>query len=194
MIQQVWYLRSVSEAGNPLPVTHHCGLPAAVKAGVGGSAPAYHAGASVVTIIRASSLRATERPSCTLRPCRRAPTAAGRTLGRSGAVHRANTAFTTSFPVQWRPRHVSNTIGEKSTPIRPHDSALSRHFCSPLSVRKVAALPRSGLPVTGFRWTIVSSTARSRPPVPSILLTEFQPGGLRFRRCPPRGHGELGTG
>jgi len=59
---------------------------------------------------------------------------------------------------------VSNTIGEKSTPIRPQESALSRHFCSPLSFSKVAALPRKGLPVTGFGWTIVRSPARSRLP------------------------------
>jgi len=51
----VRYLRIVPEAGNSLPVTHHCGLPAAVKALVGGSAAAQHASASVVTIIRSSS-------------------------------------------------------------------------------------------------------------------------------------------
>jgi len=39
-----------------------------------------------------------------------------------------------------------------------------RHFCSPLSFKKEAAPPRKGLPVTGFGWTIVSSTARSRLP------------------------------
>jgi len=59
---------------------------------------------------------------------------------------------------------VLNTVGEKSTSIRPQDSALSRHFCSPLSFKKVAGLPRKGLPVTGFGWTIVRSTARSRLP------------------------------
>jgi len=48
-----------------MPVTHHCGLPAAVEAGVGGRAVAHNAGVSVDTIIRASSCRATERSSCT---------------------------------------------------------------------------------------------------------------------------------
>jgi len=98
VIQQLLYPHSVPEAVNTLHVTHHYGLPAAVKAGVDGSAAAHHAGTSVDTIIRASSLRVTERPSCTLRPCRRAPTAAGRALGSSGAVHHSNTAFTTFFP------------------------------------------------------------------------------------------------
>jgi len=55
VIQQLQYPHSVPGAANNLPVTHHCGLPAAVKAGPGGSAAAYHAGASVDTIIRASS-------------------------------------------------------------------------------------------------------------------------------------------
>jgi len=63
---------------------------------------------------------------------------------------------------------------------------------SPLSFKKIAALPRKGLPVTGFGCTIVRSTARSvSHPMPS---TECQLGGVRFRRCPPRGHEELGTG
>jgi len=51
MLRQARYHPSVSEAVNPLPVTQHCGLPAAVKAGVGGSAAAHHAGASVVTMM-----------------------------------------------------------------------------------------------------------------------------------------------
>jgi len=53
-------------------------LPAGVKVGAAVSAAAHHVGVSVATIIRASSCRATERPSCTLRPCLRTPTAAGR--------------------------------------------------------------------------------------------------------------------
>jgi len=163
-----------ARAGFPLPMTHHCGLPAAVKAGVGGRAAAHHAGVSVDTSIRASSCRATERPSCTLRPCLRAPTAAGRARGRSGAVPRANTAFSTSFPAPCRPPHVSNTIGEKSTPICPHDFALSRHFSSPQSFRKVAALPRTGLLVTGF----VRSTARSL--LPSHALSRMSAGRRPF--------------
>jgi len=55
VIEQLRYLRGVPEAGNPLPVTHHCGLPAAVKAGLGGSVAPHHAGAFFDTIIRASS-------------------------------------------------------------------------------------------------------------------------------------------
>jgi len=74
------------------PGAHHCGLPAAVKARVAGRGRA---------ITRASSCRATEQPSCTLRPCLRAPTAAGRALGRREAVHRAKIAFATSFPAPW---------------------------------------------------------------------------------------------
>jgi len=42
---------------------------------------------------------------------------------------------------------VSKTMGDKSTPIPQHESALSRFFCSSLSLRNVAALPRSGRPV-----------------------------------------------
>jgi len=64
-------------------------LPAAVWAGMAGRAAAHHAGVSVDTIIKASSRRATEWPSWTLRPCLRAPTAAGRAPGRMEAVHRA---------------------------------------------------------------------------------------------------------
>jgi len=73
---------------------------------------------------------------------------------------------------------VSNTIGEKSTPIRPHDSALSRHFCSPLSLKKVAALPRKGLPAIGFGWTMVRSTARSR--LPSHAFNRMSAGRRPF--------------
>jgi len=77
-------------------------------------------------------------------------------------VHRVNIAFTLLFPAPLSPSNVSNTIVEKSTPIRPQESALYRHFCSPLSFAKVAALPRKGSPVTGFGWIIVRSTARSQ--------------------------------
>jgi len=59
-----------------------------VKGGVGGSAADHRAGVSVDTISRASSCWATERMSRTLKPIFGAPTAAGRALGRSGAVHR----------------------------------------------------------------------------------------------------------
>jgi len=188
--------RSVSEAMCPLPVTHHCGLPAAVKAGVGGRAAAHHAGVSVDTIIRAFSCRATERLSCTLSPCLRAPTAAGRAPGRSGAVDLANTALLPPSRLRGAPPpYVSNTIGEKSTPVRPHDSALSRHFCSPLSFRKVAALPgchagacrRQG---SGGLWLGPPQDPASRP----TLSAKCRLGGVRFRRCPPRGRAELVTG
>jgi len=47
----------------PARGAHHCGLPAAVEAGVAGRAAAHHAGVSVDTIIRASNFWATERPS-----------------------------------------------------------------------------------------------------------------------------------
>jgi len=93
----------VPGAGFPLSSTHHYVLPAAVKAVVGGRAADYQACVSVDTIIRASSCRATERPSCKLRSCLRAPTATGRALGRSRALHRANIAFATTFPAPWRP-------------------------------------------------------------------------------------------
>jgi len=69
-----------------------------------------------------------------------------RALGRSGEVHRDKVAFTTTLPA---PRHVSNTIGEKSTPIRLQEFALSRNVCCPLYFKKAAALPRKVLPVTG---------------------------------------------
>jgi len=101
-------------------------------------------------------------PNCTLRHCHRAPTVAVLAQVRSGAVHRVNIAFTPLFPAPLSPSNVSNTIVEKSTPIRPQESALYRHFCSPLSFAKVAALPRKGSPVTGFGWIIVRSTARSQ--------------------------------
>jgi len=39
--------------------------------------------------------------------CPTTPTAAGRAPGRMEAVHRAKTAFTTSFPAPWRPPQVS---------------------------------------------------------------------------------------
>jgi len=81
------HLRSVPGAGFPPSATHHCGLPATVKVGAAGSAAAHHVGVSLATIIRASSCRASERPSCTLRPCLRETTAAGRAPGRREAVH-----------------------------------------------------------------------------------------------------------
>jgi len=93
-------------------------------------------------------------------------------------VHRVNIAFTTFFPAPWRPRQVSNTIGEKSNPIRQQESALSRHFCSPLSFKMEAALPRKGLPVTGFGWTIVRCTARSR--LPSHAFSRMSAGRRPF--------------
>jgi len=73
---------------------------------------------------------------------------------------------------------VLNTMGEKSKPIRPQKPALSRHFCSPLYFKKVAALPRRGLPETGFRWTIVRSTARSR--LPSHAFSKMSAGRRPF--------------
>jgi len=122
----VRYPRSAPMAGNPRSMARHCGLLAAVKAGVGGSAAAHHAGASLVTITRASNYLATERPSFTLRPFLRAPTAAGRALARSGAVHRVNIAFTTSLPEPWRPPPpcVENHWGD----VNPHPAAGIRAF------------------------------------------------------------------
>jgi len=87
---------------------------------------------------------------------------------------------------------VSNTIGEKSTPIRPQESALSRFFCSPLSFRNVAALPRRGRPVAEFcgQWLGPPRGPASRP-VPSA----GRPLGVgHSRRCPPRGHVISGHG
>jgi len=60
-------------------------LSAAVWARLAGRAAAHHVGVSVDTIIKASSCQATERPSWKLRPCLRAPTAAGRAPGRRKA-------------------------------------------------------------------------------------------------------------
>jgi len=122
-------------AGFTLLATHHFGLHAAVKAGLGGSAADHHGGVSVDTIIRAPSCRVTERPCCTPRPCLGAPTAARRALVRNGAAHWPNIAVSTTFPAPWKPPQVSNTMGEKSTPIRPQESALSLHF-SPLVVQE----------------------------------------------------------
>jgi len=73
---------------------------------------------------------------------------------------------------------VGEDMGEKSTPIRPQESALYRHFCSPLYFRKVAALPRRGLPVTDFGWTIVRSTARSH--LPSHAFSKMSAGRRQF--------------
>jgi len=50
-----------------MPATHHCRLPAAVNVEAADRAAAHHAGVSVDTIIKASSYRATERPSWTLK-------------------------------------------------------------------------------------------------------------------------------
>jgi len=73
----------------PLPVAR-CGVVGWWPGGrVAGRAAAHHEGASVVTIIRASCCRATERLYCTLRPCLKAPTAAGRAPERREAVHRS---------------------------------------------------------------------------------------------------------
>jgi len=79
----------------PMPAwgAHQGGLPAALWAGVASRAAAHHAAVSVDTIIKASSCRATERPGWALRPCLRAPTAAGWEPCRREAVHRANTAY-----------------------------------------------------------------------------------------------------
>jgi len=107
-------------------------------------------------------------------------------------VHRAKIVFTTSFPTPWRPPQVSNTIGEKSTPIRPHKSALYRFFCSPLSLRNVAALPRRGWLVAGLGWTMVRSTVRSR--LPSHAFGRMSAGRRPSRRCLPRGHAGSGFG
>jgi len=90
----------------PLPAAHHYGLPAGVKAGVGERAADHHAGFSVDTILMASSCRATERPSWTLRLCLRVPTASGQALERGGAVHGANIAFATTFSAPWSPPQV----------------------------------------------------------------------------------------
>jgi len=60
-------------------------------------------------------------------------------------VQRAKVAIITAFPAPWRRPQVSNTIGEKSTNIRPKDSSPSRLFCYPLSLSKVVALPRRGV-------------------------------------------------
>lgn len=93
-----------------------------------------------------SSFRNTERPSWTLRPCLKAPTAPGWAPGRRGAVHCAK------IPL-------SITIGDKSVPIRPHESALSQHFLAPQEGCGTTA--REGLPEVGFGWTMVKSAVRS---------------------------------
>jgi len=102
MFKQVRYHCSVSEAGNSPPVTQHCGLPAAVKAGLGRSAAA-------------------PMPAPPLSPSL-GPLADG---PPSGAVHRANTAFTTSFPAPWSPPPcVEHHWGE----VNPHSPAGIRAF------------------------------------------------------------------
>jgi len=100
-------------------------------------------------------------------------------------VHRAKIAFTMSFQAPWRPHQVSNTIGENSTPFRPHESALSRFFCSTLSLRNIAALPRRGLPVAGFGWTMVKSTERSRLPPHAFI-----PGDVHLAVMRDPGYGK----
>jgi len=94
----------------------------------------------------------------------------------SSSVHLEKIAFTMSFPAPWRPPRLSDTTGEKSTPIRPHDSALSRFFCSILCLRNVAALPRRGRPVAGLGWKMVRSTSRSRPQSHALSRTSFNEG------------------
>jgi len=79
-------------------------------------------------------------------------------------VHRANIAFETSFPVPWRQPQVSNTMGEKSHTHPPARVGAFPTLLLPFSFKKVAELPRRGLPATGFWWTIVSFTARSSIP------------------------------
>jgi len=73
---------------------------------------------------------------------------------------------------------VSNTMGEKSTPIQPQELALSRHFRSSLYFMKVATMPRRCLPPTGFGWTIVRSTAWSR--LPSSAFSKMSAGRRPF--------------
>jgi len=77
-------------------------------------------------------------------------------------VHRANFAFTTSFPTPWRPPpFVKHHCGE----VKPHSSAPIRDFPAfllPFVLQEGSGAAMQGLPVTGFGWTIVRFTARSR--------------------------------
>jgi len=104
-------------------------------------------------------------------------------------VRRADIAFATTFPSPCGTPQLSNTMGEKSMPIRTQESALSRHFCSSLCFEKVAGLPRRSLPATGFGWTIVRSTARSR--LPSHACSKMSAGRRPFPATPTRAHVEL---
>jgi len=188
----VRYLRSMPEAVHPLPVTRHCGFPSAVKAGVGGSAAAHHASASVDTITRASSCRATQRPSCTLKPCLWAPTATGRAPGRIEAVHLAKIAFTTSFQAPWRPPQVSNTVWEKYNPIR-HTSlrfpGISVPPCAEGTWRRCRAGAGRGQ-VSGGQWSGPPRGPASRP-----MPSAGRPLGVgHSRRCPHSGHAGSGLG
>jgi len=186
----------VPRLGFPLPTAHHCGLPASVKTGVGGSAADNNAGISVNTVIRASSCRATERASCTLRPCRRAPPAGGRALGSSGPVHRAGASgeyrLRPELPCHVEaPPQVSNTMGG----ISPR----------PFAHRKRRSPDTSAAPCLSRRWRHCLAGAyrrvrlgrlSSRPPRgPASRPTpsaRFPLGGVCFRGCLPRGHAELG--
>lgn len=74
-----------------------------------------------------------------------------RATGRQCIGQRSPSQPSPPPPAPRRLPHVSNSIGARSTPICPHESPLSRRFCSPKSCRKVAVLPRRGLSWAGFR-------------------------------------------
>jgi len=168
----------VQGAAFPLPAAHHCRLPAAMKAGMDGSVADHHAGVSVYIIIRSLQLpgnRAAQLNAGTLSQgtdCRWP--GAGKERGGASGEH----LLRNDLPCPVESPHVSNTMGEKSTPIRPQGLALSRHFCSPLSFRKVAALPRRGPPATGSGSTIFNFTMRSR--LPSHTFSKMSAGRRPF--------------
>jgi len=63
---------------------------------------------------------------------------------------------------------MSNTIGEKSTPIRPHESALSQFFCSPLPLEERSEAAAQGS--AGGRIGVDNGQVHREvpPPVPRL--------------------------
>jgi len=99
-------------------------------------------------------------------------------------VHHEKIAFTAFFPAQWRPPQVSNTIGRKSTLLRPNYSALSRFFVSSCAEKRSGAAAQG--PAAGRNWVQNGQIQRSCLPSHALSRISAFAGCMVSGSPPPR--------
>jgi len=148
------------------------------------TAPMSHVGVSswgdrqVDTIIKGSSCQATEHPSCDAEALPQGPHSRGAGAGQEEGSASRKHCLQGSLP---GPVEAAPWVKHNRGEVHPHSATgvgALPDLCSPMSFRKVAALPRRGRPVAGFVGTMVRSTARSR--LPSNAFSKTSAGRRPF--------------